>query len=97
MKLILAAIAAFFSSSAFATDCAEWATMTQILVIRWQGDPSFKDKTLTQVRTELQRKMEGHPELDKALYYVDFAYKHKSENPVHIWQQVNRECNSITL
>lgn len=80
-----------------ATDCDEWATMTQVLVIRWQGDPSFKDKSSSDVKKELNRTMGAHPEIKTAEKWTDYAYKHRAENPVDVWKNVKRDCSSVAI
>lgn len=96
-KIILAIGLAFSTLATAGTDCNEWATMTQVLVIRWQGDIQFKGKTAEDVKRQLTKQMEGHPELDKALKYVDLAYKRRNDNPVDVWKQTFASCNAVSI
>lgn len=96
-KLKQAALAAFFVSIATPasaeTQCAEWASMTQILVARWQGDSRFQGKTAKDVKDNLSQVMAGHPELPIALTMVDYAYKHRTQDPVKVWKDVFSACS----
>ena len=85
------------ADAASATGCDEWATMTQVLVIRWQGDKTFEGKTNIDVKAQLEKQMKGHPELDKAKGYVDYEYVHRKENPVHVWKQVYSKCSAVNV
>lgn len=80
-----------------ATECNEWATMTQVLVIRWQGDESFKGKTAEDVKRELDRTMGKHPELPIAQKYVDIAYKNRANDPIKVWKQTFAQCNEVRI
>jgi len=97
-KVVIAAI--FLTASidvSAATTCDEWATMTQVLVIRWQNDDQFKGKTLYDVRKELVRQMGGHPEIETALEYVDYAHKNRGVNPQDIWKQTYDMCSATPI
>ena len=78
------------------TDCNEWASMTQILVLRWQGDhlkkPDGTPAGKEDVKAELRKTMGHHPELDTALVFVDFAWAGREQNPVHVWQAARDFC-----
>lgn len=88
---------AFPANAKASTDCQEWATMTQVLVLRWQGDKTFEGKTNTDVKIQLEKAMKGNPELDKAKGYVDYAYQHRKDNPVHVWKAVYGKCSAISI
>jgi hypothetical protein len=79
------------------TSCDEWASMTQILVLRWQGDAKFAELDNNDVKGELAKNMKGHPELDYALTWVDYAWANREGNPVHVWQAAKAKCEGGTI
>lgn len=83
-------------ANAGVTDCEEWASMTQVLVLRWQGNNLPKadgtQATSDDVKAELKRTMGHHPELETALEFVDFAWAGRKQNPVHVWQAARDYC-----
>lgn len=74
------------------TPCEEWANMTKILVMRWQRDPQFVNVSLTAAQIKLGEMMGNHPEINTALKYVEFAYKHRDEDPVEVWKLAFASC-----
>lgn len=80
-----------------ATGCDEWANMVKILVMRWQKDPQFVNVGLAAVKEELKRTMGGHPEIETALKWVDYAHKHKDEDPVAVWKGVYGKCGGTSI
>lgn len=99
MTFILFCMNMLFSKevrAAGGTDCNEWATMTQILVLRWQGEhlpkPDGTQANNEDVKDQLRKTMNGHPELEQALKWVDCAWEHKDGNPVHVWQNARMKC-----
>jgi hypothetical protein len=79
------------------TSCDEWATMTQILVLRWQGDPKFAEVDNNDAKAELSKTMNGHPELPYALTWVDYAWQNREGNPVHVWQAAKAKCEGGSI
>lgn len=83
------------------TECTEWASMVQILVLRWQGQnlpkPDGTQANNEDVKNQLKLTMKGHPELDYALTWVDYAWKRKDENPVHVWVAAKAQCEGGTI
>ncbi len=68
MLFIIACLLAMAKEAkAGTTSCDEWASMTQILVLRWQGDQKFAEHDNNDVKKELSKTMAGHPELNYAL------------------------------
>lgn len=76
-----------------ATSCDEWANMSKVLVMRWQRDPQFVNVSLTAAQIKLAEMMGNHPEIDTALSYVEFAYRHRDEDPVEVWKQAFVKCS----
>lgn len=102
MNAIKASIAALLilvssSTAVAATSCDEWATMVQVLVIRWQSDDQFKDKTDVDIKKEMLRSMGGHPEIDTALTYVDFAYKNRGMQYQEVWKKTYDFCAATPI
>ena len=94
MKWIVAAIAAFFVSTAFAgTQCDEWANFTKIITYR------FRDAGLPKelVKQELSRTMGKHPEQDVANGWIDYTYDNPDKDSVQIWKDVYRMCGSVKI
>lgn len=96
LRFIVCAITAVLFFATFtanaATPCDEWANMTKILVMRWQGDPEFNGKTNKDVKAALDKSMGGNPEIKTAYKWVDYAYKHKDKDSVQVWKDVYSEC-----
>lgn len=97
-RMILATVILLLSTNAAAaTTCDEWATMVQVLVIRWQNDDQFQGKTGDDVKKELSRQMGGHPEIDTALKYVDYAYANRRENYQDVWKKTYDFCAATPI
>lgn len=95
---LLAAMCGFFTpAEAVTTSCSEWANFSQVLVLRWQGDRKFENVTNEDVKKELAKTMGNHPEFGQAIYWVDVAYAHRNDNPVHLWQFVMQECGKEAI
>lgn len=101
LPLALLAPLSFADSLPGRTSCEEWATMTQVLVLRWQGNNLPKkdgtQATAEDVKAALKIQMNGHPELPEALGWVDYAYKNKDGNPVHVWQAAKSLCEGGSI
>lgn len=98
MLFIIACLMAMAKEAkAGTTTCDEWATMTQILVLRWQGDRKFAEVDNDDVKEELAKTMKGHPELDYALTWVDYAWANREGNPVHVWQAARAKCEGGSI
>jgi hypothetical protein len=80
-----------------ASTCDEWATMVQVLVVRWQMDEQFQGKTNADVRQELLRSMGGHAEIETALGYVDYAYQNRTVNTQDIWMKTYNQCKATAI
>jgi len=95
MKLITALLLTIFAAPVAAATCDEWASMTQILVIRWQQDPQFEGKTNLDVKKELFKQMGQHPEIEDAFKYVDYAYENRKVHSQEIWQKTYNYCSAL--
>jgi hypothetical protein len=95
--LILALLALSFNAQADDTGCDNWATMTQVLVARWQMDENFKDKTPDDVKDYLRASLGGHPEIATAEYYVDFAWVLKNKNVQDVYKITYDECSALKV
>lgn len=84
-------------SRADETSCHEWATMTQVLIIRWQADPNFKAVSKDDVKGDLSKRLSSHPDFKKALGYVDIAWDRRNDDPIKVWREVYAKCNSVSL
>lgn len=95
MRTLLAAAILLASTTAAAgTACDEWASMVQVLVVRWQNDPQFANKTNVDIKKELLRTMGSHPEVDTAAKWVDFAYKNKGSQYQDVWKKAYDLCSA---
>lgn len=83
----------FINFDARAAECDEWANMTKILVVRWQHDPNFTNIGLADVKRQLNEMMGDNPEIKTAQKWVDYAHKHKNDDPIEVWKGAYAKCN----
>jgi hypothetical protein len=95
--ILLALLIALPMSAQAQTPCDEWANMTKILVMRWQNDDAFKNRTLTEVQNELRKSMGNHPEIDKANKWLAYAHKRREDDPVRVWKDVYAQCKAVMI
>lgn len=79
------------------TPCDEWANMSKVLVVRWQKDDAFKNRTLPEVQKELQAAMGSHPEIETAQKWLTYAHQHRDEDPVQVWKDVYSQCKAVMI
>lgn len=93
-KLLLVLMLLIAQPALAATPCDEWANMTKVLVMRWQGDVNFSNKTLPQVQAELEVTMGNHPEIKTAQKWLIYAHTHREADPVQTWKEVYDQCRT---
>jgi len=97
-KVVIAAILLSASIEVnAATGCDEWASMVQVLVVRWQKDDQFEGKTNVDIKQELMRTMKNHPEIETAQRYVDYAYEHRKADYQDIWKVTYDLCSATAI
>jgi hypothetical protein len=95
--VLIALLSSLSFNATAATGCDEWATMVQVLVLRWQMDDQFHGKTNVDLRNEMQRMMGDHPDIETALKYVDYAYIHRNDNYQDVWKTTYDQCSATAL
>jgi len=92
MKLITAILALSISLPASAeTLCDEWANFSKIIAYHVRDD---LHKTRKESEAELRAKMGTHPEIEVAVFWLNYAYNHPELNYVDLWKSVYKQCNS---